>query len=151
MGYNEGDSRLGSMSNKTRVFRIQVRSTARCRPAVDNLPCLPNLTTRRRTACSETVIPAQAGIQTKDMPPVLWIPACAGMTIRVVHRALNDADCISHKGTKDTKELTAVETPLCTLCLCARKNWKTNNQCHSRRNVVVSEQLFCGNIRTLYG
>ena len=36
----------------------------------------------------ETVIPAQAGIQTKDVPPVLWIPACAGMTIRVVSEQL---------------------------------------------------------------
>ena len=39
--------------------------------------------------CSETVIPAQAGIQTKDVPPVLWIPACAGMTIRAVSNNSN--------------------------------------------------------------
>jgi len=42
----------------------------------------------------------------------------------LLHRVLNDRDDVSHKGTKDTKELMAVETPLCTLCLCARKNWK---------------------------
>jgi len=47
-------------------------------------------------------------------------------------------DDVSHKGTKDTKELTAVETPLCTLCLCAGKNWKKNDQCHLGRNLLPS-------------
>jgi hypothetical protein len=27
-----------------------------------------------------SVIPAQAGIQSDKVPPVYWIPACAGMT-----------------------------------------------------------------------
>jgi len=29
----------------------------------------------------------------------------------LLHRVLNDRDDVSHKGTKDTKELTAVVTP----------------------------------------
>ena len=30
----------------------------------------------------------------------------------ILHRVFNDRDYVSHKGTKDTKEFTAVETPL---------------------------------------
>ena len=37
----------------------------------------------------------------------------------LVHRVLNDIDYVSHKGTKDTKGFTAVET-LCELCAFVR-------------------------------
>ena len=55
-------------------------------------------------------------------------------------------DYISHRGTKDIKEFTAVATPLFTLCLCAGKNWKTNNQCHLRQNVVDDTNVMMHNL-----
>ena len=53
---------------------------------------------------------------------------------REYNGALNDADYISHKGTKDTKGFMDIRD---SLCLCARKNWKINNQCHLRQNVAL--------------
>ena len=42
-----------------------------------------------------------------------------------------------------------IRDSLCSLCLCARKNWKTNNQCHLRRRYYWCFRLGAAFIRTL--
>jgi len=71
------------------VFATQVRSTACCRPAVGNLPLLGKRVDGLGMVGDK--------LQSADTFPQ-----------KVVHRALKDTDYISHKGTKDTKEFTAV-------------------------------------------